>query len=169
MVAELEGVASLTHNHGWRFGQGDLYVLVRMRATVITRRAAHSTGRSHIAMPTRSFYTMAPRSPTRLRSTRPSSPTRGGCRPPTSRRASCRTASRSPTRRAEITPRCARDRREMRPRRGRRAFAPTCPTGVAAAVADDSERSPRDCDGVFRGVPPAGPSSGDAVHGWWRQ
>ena len=166
MVAELEGVASLTHNHGWRFGQGDLYVLVRMRATVITRRTAHSAGRSHIAMPTRSLYTMAPRSPTRLRSTRPSSPTRGGCRPPTSRRASCRTASHSRTRRAEITPRHAGDRREMRPRRDR---APTYTPGVAAAVADDSERSPRDCDGRLRGVPPAGPPSGDAVHGRRRE
>ncbi len=165
MVAELEGVASLTHNHGWRFGQGDLYVLVRMRATVIASRFAHSTERARMrctAMLTRSLYTMPPRSPTRLRSTRPSSPTRGGCRPPTSRRASCRTASHSRTRRAEITPRYAGDRREMRPRRDR---APTYTPGVAAAVADDSERSPRDCDGRLRGVPPAGPPSGDAVHG----
>ena len=31
--AELDGVVSLRHAHGRRFGQGDLYVIVRLRAT----------------------------------------------------------------------------------------------------------------------------------------
>lgn len=31
--SELVGVASLRHSHGVRFGQGDIYVLVRLRAT----------------------------------------------------------------------------------------------------------------------------------------
>jgi len=30
--AELDGLVSMRHTHGYRFGQGDLYVLVRMRA-----------------------------------------------------------------------------------------------------------------------------------------
>ena len=37
VVAELDGRVSLTHNHGWRFGQGDLYVLVKMRALAVLR------------------------------------------------------------------------------------------------------------------------------------
>ena len=30
---ELDGVVSLRHTHGYRFGMGDLYVIVRLRAT----------------------------------------------------------------------------------------------------------------------------------------
>jgi 8-oxo-dGTP pyrophosphatase MutT (NUDIX family) len=33
VTGELDGVVSLRHTHGVRFGQGDLYVLVRLRAT----------------------------------------------------------------------------------------------------------------------------------------
>lgn len=33
VAAELDGVVSLRHSHGRRFGQGDLYVVVRLRAT----------------------------------------------------------------------------------------------------------------------------------------
>jgi 8-oxo-dGTP pyrophosphatase MutT (NUDIX family) len=33
VTASLEGVVSLRHKHGVRFGQGDLYVLVKLRAT----------------------------------------------------------------------------------------------------------------------------------------
>lgn len=32
IVAELGGVVSMRHSHGFRFGQGDLYVLVKMLA-----------------------------------------------------------------------------------------------------------------------------------------
>lgn len=31
LVAQIEGVVSLRHTHGYRFGQGDLYVVVRLR------------------------------------------------------------------------------------------------------------------------------------------
>ena len=31
--AELDGIVSLRHSHGRRFGQGDLYVVVRLKAT----------------------------------------------------------------------------------------------------------------------------------------
>ena len=31
VLATLEGVVSLRHSHGFRFGQGDLYVVVKLR------------------------------------------------------------------------------------------------------------------------------------------